>query len=259
MPQAALVPLPAPMRGARAAFVFLTRIPVGGADYNEADWCWSTAWFPFVGLCLGGMLSLAWLALAPLAPLPRATFVVALGVYLTGAFHEDGLADTADALGGAYDRETLFAILKDSRIGTFGAAAVVLSLLGRVTLLAALGERAPLGLVLAGGLARLPPVWQLVTLRYVTAQGASKSGMLSRAGWGQALVASGWATAPLVAFPFGGWLSAWQSLSLVALLGLVGALTAWRYRTRAGGVTGDFLGATEQLGEIAVLALLSAF
>ena len=83
---------------------------------------------------------------------------------LTGAFHEDGLADTSDALGGAYDREKIFVILKDSRIGAFGACALVVSIAGRAALLAHLGEGGAWALPLVGAAARVGPVWQIATM-----------------------------------------------------------------------------------------------
>jgi len=143
-------------------------------------------------------------------------------------------------------------------VGTYGATALVLCLLARVFLLAELGDRALLGLVLAGGLSRVPPVWQLAALPYVTEKGVAKSGAVVRAGRLQAAIATIWGIAPLVACSHVGWITLSHSFALIVLLLLVGSFAAWRYRARAGGVTGDFLGATQQLGEVAVLALLSA-
>jgi adenosylcobinamide-GDP ribazoletransferase len=93
---------------------------------------------------------------------------VAALALVTGAFHEDGLADTADALGGAFDREKLFAILKDSRIGSFGATALILVLLLRIAALAKLGPMAAGGLLLGQTLSRTTPVWMMAALPYAT-------------------------------------------------------------------------------------------
>src|SRR5438045_786510 len=111
------------VRGLRAAIVFLTRVPAGGFPYREPEWRWAPAWFPLVGAGVGAVAGgVAWLA-AGAGSLVAGALAVIASLLVTGAFHEDGLADTADALGGAYDREKLFAILKDSRIGSFGGAA----------------------------------------------------------------------------------------------------------------------------------------
>ena len=156
------------LRGARAAFAFLTRIPVGGYPYANAEWGWAPAYFPLVGLVLGVLLAGLHRLLWPLGSLADAAFVVAASLLLTGALHEDGLADTSDALGGAWDRERVLEILKDSRVGTFGACALLVSIVVRVVLLARLGRDARWALVLVGCAARVGPVWQMVALPYVT-------------------------------------------------------------------------------------------
>ena len=145
------------LRGFRTAFIFLTRIPVGGKDYREADWRWSTAWFPAVGACLGFGLAALWITCQTLGPLPSAFLVTGVSMLLTGGFHEDGLADTADAMGGAYTRERLLEILKDSRIGAFGAMALFVALGLKVALLAQLNAAAPIALVITECLSRVVP------------------------------------------------------------------------------------------------------
>ena len=122
---------------------FFTRIPVTG---RLADWVGfspamlraSAGHFPGVGWLVGGLLAgLSWLLLVFLpdtvmTPLVVAALGTAAGVLLTGAFHEDGLADVADGLGGSLDRERALIIMKDSRVGAFGAIAVCLALLAKV-------------------------------------------------------------------------------------------------------------------------------
>ena len=99
----------------------------------------AAAWLPLVGLVLGGACAAVWALVAPLGPWVAAMSVLVASILLTGAFHEDGLADTADALGGAHDRARIFVILKDSRVGAFGALALVISVASRLVLLAELG------------------------------------------------------------------------------------------------------------------------
>ncbi len=145
---------PAPLRGVRAAFVFLTRVPVGGFPYTDDEWRWAAAHFPLVGALLGTVVGAVDYVLLPLGELAAALGAIGVSLFLTGALHEDGLADTSDALGGAFARDKILAILKDSRVGTFGACALVLSIVGRAALLARLGPGAPWAFVLAGAAAR---------------------------------------------------------------------------------------------------------
>lgn len=248
----------APIRGCRAAFVFLTRFPVGGFPYARDDWRWSTAYFPFVGAALGLLqATLAAVLLPNLGPATTALLVVGAAMMMTGAFHEDGLADSADALGGAYEREQLFAILKDSRIGTFGAAALFVSLGLRVTLLASLDEAMPLALLLTQSAARTPPIWLMPALPYVTADGEAKSRLVTRAGLAQAALATLWPTLLIVGAVRHGALTEGRAIALAVAAVAIAALCAWRFRVRAGGLTGDFLGATEQVGEVTFLAVLA--
>ena len=248
--------LPPALRGIRAAFLYFTRLPVGGFPYRDADWKWAPAHAPLVGLVLGAALGQLGRALLPLGALPAALLVIGTSLLLTGAFHEDGLADTSDALGGARDAEQVHLILKDSRIGAFGGAALVISIAGRAALLAQLGDSVAWGLPLAWCAARVGPIWLLATMPYVSPNGA-KSRDLARSGVSQACLASGWLALASAALYLGGTLGAERAAALVAVLTVVTALTGWRYWQRVRGITGDFLGATEQLCELAALAVLA--
>jgi adenosylcobinamide-GDP ribazoletransferase len=157
-------------------------------------------------------------------------------------------------------------ILKDSRVGAFGACAVVLSIAGRAALLARLGPQAAWALPLVGAAARVGPVWQIALLPYV-ATSASRSRGVAAAGPTQALVATGWAlaiAAALVTCPqLGGWaaggacVGAARAVAMMAAMSAVTLFTGWRYARRLGGMTGDFAGATEQVCELAGLAALA--
>jgi adenosylcobinamide-GDP ribazoletransferase len=245
-----------PTRSVRAAFVFLTRIPVGGFPYSPREWQWSSAQFPLVGACIGLGTALVFRALAPAGAFAAALLAIGVTMLVTGAFHEDGLADTSDALGGGYTHERVLAILKDSRVGTFGAVALVVSVVGRAALLARLDADAWWALPLVGCVSRAGPVWQMVTMPYATAADASKSRDVTRARPAQALVATAWAASALAACVLARCSPA--RLGFVALAcAVVTVTTAWRYQRRLGGVTGDFLGATEQLCELAALLVLA--
>jgi adenosylcobinamide-GDP ribazoletransferase len=244
------------VRGARAAFVFLTRIPVGGHPYATADWAWAPAHFPLVGLAIGSLLALLHRLLWPVGSYADSALVVAASLLLTGALHEDGLADTSDALGGAFDRKRVLEILKDSHVGTFGACALLVSVVGRIVLLGRLGRDAGWALALVGCAARVGPVWQLVTLPYVTNKNA-KSRDVTGARAPQAAIATMWLAMTSMAAVAIGATSVRRVLALAIVLAVVTAVTAWRYARRVGGITGDFLGATEQLCELAGYAVLA--
>lgn len=242
--------IPAPVRGLRAAFVFLTRIPVGGFPYSKDDWRWSSAYFTLVGACVGAVMVGVMLATAPLGPWPSALLAVCASLLITGGFHEDGLADTADALGGGYDRERVLEILKDSRIGTFGAAALVVSIGLRVALMAQLGDHLWV-LVFVQSASRLPPIWIMVFLPYATPRNA-RSRDVARADGYQGVMAAVWPSlvaSYVIADPFVAGVCA-------VLSGVLGVYLGWRFYARVGGVTGDFLGATQQIVECALLAAL---
>jgi len=244
---------PRVVHDAVTAVLFLTRIPIPWHVPDvEARLGRSTPWFPLVGVIVGGAGALAWWVGAALAnPLIGAVAAVAATALLTGAFHEDGLADTFDGLGGSPERETALAIMKDSRLGTYGAMALSLVLLGRVCALVSLGGHAPAALLGAHALARFSSLPAIRWLPYARADGGTGkpfAGGVSGAG----LAVAALFTAALT-------LLLWRGSAPVAWLGAaaVGGLLAMWFRRRLGGITGDTLGAVNQLCELACyLALL---
>ena len=241
----------------RASFTFLTRIPVGGFPYPQDTWKWISLWFPFVGLILGGIASLILLALPEtLSFWSRAVILVGIGMLLTGGFHEDGLADTADALGGAYDKERVMIILKDSRIGAFGGMALFVALALRIGLLADLETRMIWGLILGQSLSRAASTMQLAIFPYAPkTHGTSKSKDVAVSGTVQFIVALIWTAGIL--------LTAWTlGLTIATITGIIIVIATlisflgWRFMKRAGGLTGDFLGTTQQLTELGILFVL---
>ena len=250
--------MPAWLLAFRASLTFLTRIPVGGFPYPQKTWEWISIWFPLVGLLLGGMQVLVWQGLDGHSDLTRALIAVTLGVLITGGFHEDGLADSVDALGGAYDPANVLRILKDSRIGAFGALALILVLMIKLSLLIDLGSMAPIGFLLGQSLSRAVPVMQLGIQPYVRREDPeSKSRDVARSGRIQAIIVSGWTLAILVGAAQLGVSHSALIGSVVAMVGVSVVFGAYVQR-RAGGLTGDFMGAIQQFSELGILFALAS-
>jgi len=238
------------MRGARAAVIFLTRLPAGRADTD--DFARAPGWFAAIGLLIGAGQAAVYLLASGLwgAPLAALSAVVA-GVLLTGALHEDGLADTFDGLGGGDSAERALDIMRDSRIGSYGALALGF-VLGATTLaLTQLGAgSAPAALIAAAALTRAGMAVMLRHGRYRRAQGTG-TGMTGPQGVAGALAtAAAVAVALVLAFVMLG-----GAAVLSGLAGLViGSGLVWLWaRRRLGGVTGDILGAAQQLGALGFL------
>lgn len=248
------------------ALQFFTRIPVTGrlaawVGYSPRMLRASAAHFPGVGWIVGGVAAAVFVAASQgLPPLAAALLSTVATVWLTGAFHEDGLADVADGLGGSAQRERALEIMKDSRIGAFGAIALVLALGLKVALLAAIAQQGPASVVAAlfaaHVLSRLAPLFLIRFLPYVGDSGASKSKPLADAiGGGALAVGILWsipAAAPV--------LLAQGAMKTGAMLLAVVAAGAWMaglFRRRLQGFTGDGLGATQQVCELAVYGVLA--
>jgi len=258
---------------------FFTRIPVTGrlADwvgYSPAMLRASAGHFPGVGVLVGGVVAAATaLLLMALpatgsAPLVAAALGTVLSVFITGAFHEDGLADVADGLGGSADQQRALDIMKDSRVGAFGAITVVLALLSKVTLLGLLGDISGPLLVVALFVAHVVSrTWPLLTIRLLshvgdTAKSKSKpladqislGALLTGFSWcflALALAAYGQITTDFIAIDMSP-----ESLLLAFANAVVASLVAWALMTRwfwrrLQGFTGDCLGATQQVCELA--------
>lgn len=244
-------------RGVRAAVVVLTRVPAGGFPYAKAEWRWAAAHMPMVGALVGAFAAVTWAASRRAGDFVAAAAAVAASALATGALHEDGLADTADALGGGRSRERVLEILKDSRIGSFGACALVVSIVLRVALVARLAAAAPVALVVVGAASRLAPVALIVALPYVTDPRVAKSTSVATAGGAQLAVALVW-TVAVAAGACGSGLASSVELAFALVAGVVAtALAAAYFRARVGGITGDFLGAAQQAAECAMLFALA--
>lgn len=247
------------------AVQFFTRIPVTGAlaawvGYSPQQLRASAAHFPGIGWLVGGVcallaaLLLAALPAAPAALLVAAALVTAAGVLLTGAFHEDGLADVADGLGGSLERARALEIMKDSRVGAFGALALVLVIVVKVALLALLGGfGAPVlcaGLFAGHVVSRFLPLLLIARMRHVGDEGRSRAKPLADRISGTSLLVAGvWLLAALLLVV---WSVPGLPMAMPLLCSGLVALWLWRwFARRLDGFTGDCLGATQQLTEVA--------
>jgi adenosylcobinamide-GDP ribazoletransferase len=229
----------------RAAFMLLTRLPVGSGATGDLGRCvWA---FPVVGLVVNGTGALVdWGTLrAGMPPLLAAAWALAAMILVTGGLHEDGLADTADGFGGGASTARKLEIMRDSRIGSYGAAALVLSVLIRA---AAIASVAPGGLVAAGMLGRAAMILPLLVL-----PPARSDGMGATVRRPPAMAATcGLALSAIAAF---GLLPVRPAVASVLVAAGVGLGAARLARRQIGGHTGDVLGAVEAVGECVVLSV----
>ncbi|MBN2905096.1 MAG: adenosylcobinamide-GDP ribazoletransferase [Rhodobacteraceae bacterium] len=252
------------MSGARRAeaalaLQFLTRLPLGrGAPYSPEAMARAVAWFPAVGLVTGGLAAAVfWAGWAMFSAPVGAILALLAGVLVTGGLHEDGLADLADGLGGGATRARALEIMRDSRIGSYGALALGLGLALKAAALAGMGPGAALGaLVGAHVLGRYAMVWLMGALPYARTDGAAGFARPGLDAGGRRL-ALGTALAALA----GIWILAGIGAALVAALwvAVCGRVFAGYLHRRLGGYTGDALGALEQLIEAGVLLCVLAW
>jgi adenosylcobinamide-GDP ribazoletransferase len=244
------------VRDVRIALSFSTILPVGPVALADDGEITRASWaLPVAGLVVG-LIGAALYAIAHKAGLtsgPAAMLALAATILVTGAIHEDGLADTADGLGGGRTRESRLGIMRDSRIGSYGACALVISILLRWSALASIGESERVAIALlvshAAGRSVLPAFMWLVPA-------ARLDGLSARAGEppGQsAMIALGLGALCLL-FGFG----VRDAIAGLVLLALAGLTIAWLANILIGGQTGDILGTLEQAGEIAIMLLAAA-
>jgi len=255
------------------ALGFFTRIPVPAwVPWSAERMNHAARYFALVGWVVGAVGALGYLALAWLLPPAVAVILsMALTIRLTGAFHEDGFADSCDGLGGGWDKAQILAIMKDSRIGSYGTIGVVLMLLAKAAALVELasptapgalaGTAAPaqmaasvtqgvgvaLALLVAHPLSRLAATVVMHRLPYVRSDDSTKSAAVARPlAPAELALAAACGLLPLLLLP--------PASALGALLAAA-AVTVWTARLflrRLGGYTGDLLGATQQASELAI-------
>lgn len=243
------------LRDLKVAALFLTSLPiklqgpVGMRDLAEAVYA-----FPIMGALVGLLGGLAFLAatLLGLPTLPAALLALLATVLATGALHEDGLADTADGLGAGDDRERALAIMRDSRIGSFGALALLFSLLARLMALTPFYDPVlALKVLVAAGMASRAVMPVVMLLQ----PSAKATGLAAEAGRPEPVrVAIGVGLALVVCLL----LLQWLALVAVPVAAASSLLVAFWLGRRLGGCTGDTLGAVQQVAEITFLFAVMA-
>lgn len=235
------------------AVMFFTRVPVRLNNFDEADLNKSTRFFPLIGILVGIAGALVFWLSDILLPLEIAVLLSMVAtVLLTGAFHEDGLADAIDGLGGGWTKEQVLTIMVDSRIGSYGAIGLVLALLTKYQALSyQVATLIPASIVAGHALSRLCAVLVMFTQSYVKTEGKSKP-LATQLNVMELVIATFFGLLPMM------------FLDLKSLLALVPVALTWiwfslKIKKRIGGYTGDCLGAMQQLTEIAFyLGLLAS-
>lgn len=240
------------MSGLAGAVSLLTRFPVS-RRVDPAGLAAAVPWFPVVGLAIGVVVAGTYAGLTQVLPPVLAAALATLGgAVLTGAFHEDGLGDVVDAFAGGWTRERRLEILDDPRLGTFGVLAVAGTFVVRVTAIATLDAWSALALLPAvHALSRLAGILLMRRLPLATPDGLGASYAARLGGTGEA------AAGALAIVPAAALIGAW-SVPAVALCALAAAVVGAWARSKIGGITGDVLGATQQVAELALLLMGAA-
>lgn len=241
------------------AIGFFTRLPVPTwDDYQDAYLNYAAKYFPLVGILVGALGALAYWLSHHFMPESVAILIsMAATVYMTGAFHEDGLADSADGFGGGWHCEQVLNIMVDSRLGTYGAVALFFVLFAKFHLLISLPPSyIPCALIIGHALSRLCAVWLMATLNYAKPSGKAKP-LATKISFVALCFASLMGLLPLVAviILFN---QTWVFSQIVVLMIylIVPVLICWCWwrhhlKRRLNGYTGDTLGAMQQITELA--------
>lgn len=239
-----------------AAFMFYTRIPVSKwVKYDESYVTKCVKYLPLVGWCVGGLFAGVFIAVQfVLSPYVAVILAVLACILFTGAFHEDGLADTCDGFGGGWTKDKILSIMKDSRVGTYGAIGLFITLLLKIVLLVDIYSHSTKVEILfitlsAHSLSRFTASSFLYTHEYARTGDDSKAKVAtSKISILVLLTTAFWALLPLSVLVF---INPSPYILLVILPLILMKYLLGRYFTKwIGGYTGDCLGATQQIGEI---------
>lgn len=244
------------------AIQFLTRLPVRNLDGFQPAWLAQSArYFPLVGALIGSIsIGVWWLSALYFPPVVAVGTMMAASLLLTGAFHEDGFADVCDGFGGGSTRDAVLSIMKDSRIGVFGAIGIGMVLALKWSTLVSLPRAAfPVTVIAAHMVSRWCAIGLIWRLPYVRMDADAKSKPLAHS-----LDAAGWLLSGvlgiLALLPFmllldsAAYIPWTRVLWIASASAMAGAVFAAVYfKVRIGGYTGDCLGAAQQISELSFL------
>ena len=240
--------MPSTLRQLLLAVQFLTRLPVPrGLATTEAELGQAAGFFPLVGVVVGASAAAIFMLAQRYVPFTVAVFLtLVFAAFITNGFHEDGLADTFDGLGGGWTKDRALEIMRDSRIGTYGSLALIFLVLGKYTFLTALEPRQIWRwLILAHTASRWTVLPLCLWLPYARAEGQGKL-VARQIGFAACLTGSLTLLLVLLLFP--------RRIALIALavVAVVVLLSGLYFKRRLDGITGDCLGAANQLTELAL-------
>ena len=236
------------------AFSVLTILPLNrGASGSERDIVPSVLFFPLVGLVIGGLLMVMTRALQPiLSPGPLAAVILLTAIVITGGLHLDGLADLCDGLAAGGSRDRMLSVMKDSHIGAFGVMGLVIVLILKYSLFFEVMTKGRLNsFLIMGLLSRWAMVLGMTFGRYARENGTAKP-FIGRVGWRRCVTA----TATVIGFSW--WILTGPGLLIVLLVLLSVLLFNQFLKRRIGGLTGDALGALNEVTEVVVLLCIVA-
>lgn len=239
------------MSGLTTAIGWFTRLPLPGRAVRD-DLAGALGWLPFIGIVVAAVGGLTRAATLWLGDLPSAVLTVAACVAVTGAYHEDGLADTFDGLWGGWTVERRLEIMRDSRIGTYGASALGLALLLRVAVLAPLDAATTVRVLVLGHVTGRAVILPL--LRWLPPARTDGALAPTRPPEGSTPWAIAGTTTVVVAVLAGGLAGAAAVAGGAVAAALLGAIA----RSRIGGITGDVLGGANQVAHIATMVVAAA-
>jgi adenosylcobinamide-GDP ribazoletransferase len=242
------------------ALQFFTRLPIPAWVGFEASWLQhASRYFPLVGCVVAAIAAAVYFIAALVLPAPVAAVLsTAASIYLTGAFHEDGFADTCDGLGGGMTRERVLEIMKDSRVGAYGAIGIVCMLATKLSALAMLPPRLAVGaLFLAHPLSRLAAASLIWKLDYVRGEGKAKP-LAQQMSSTEFAIAAITALLPAPILLATGWITPGALLASLLAAVLAAVWLGRKLQLRLGGYTGDCLGAVQQLAEAMVYVCVLA-
>jgi len=234
------------------ALGFYTRVPCPQTlDYKQLPQ--ATVYLPLIGWLVGGITALSFYLADLLWPQVTAVILALIaGIFLTGAFHEDGFADVCDGFGGGWGKERILEIMKDSCIGVYGVLGLMLIFLLKISLLGSMLAAAVPWVLLAGhSISRLMPLLLMRCYDYARNNDSKAAGAVYKPDLQELAVAAALALVPLALLP------ALCALAIIPVLGVNWYLGCYFYRT-IGGYTGDCLGASQQIAETVFYLSVSA-